>query len=500
MNHFDVVVVGAGISGVSAAVHLQKSCPGKSFAILEGRESIGGTWDLFRYPGVRSDSDMHTLGFRFKPWTDAKAIADGPSILKYVNQTIDEFGLRQKIQLGRRLRQAAWSSEAGHWQLSVETAEGEQQLSCGFLFMCGGYYNYDEPYDPGFTNMDAFRGQIVHPQFWPEDLDYDGKKVVVIGSGATAMTIVPSMAGQGAHVTMVQRSPTYVVSRPDQDRTANFLRKVLPDSWAYALTRFKNTLLQGYFYRKTREAPRMVRQRLLDMVRAELGEDYTARHFTPSYNPWDQRLCLIPNGDLYRAIRNGSAEVVTEGIDTFVADGLRLDNGEVLPADIIVTATGLQLSVLSGVEIVVDGQKVNIPDTFSYKGMMYSSIPNMAQTFGYINASWTLRADLTSEYVCRLLNYMDDIGMAQVTPTLRDEDAGMAVRPWIDDFPAGYMLRSMHLYQKQGEGPWRNTQDFKADKRMVRKAPIADSALKFSNPVAGVKTVINGEPVEQTAA
>jgi cation diffusion facilitator CzcD-associated flavoprotein CzcO len=500
MNHYDVAIVGAGISGVSAAVHLQERCPGKSFIMLEARESVGGTWDLFRYPGVRSDSDMHTLGFSFKPWTEAKAIADGPSILKYVNQTIDEFGLRDKIQTGHKLKQARWCSDDARWQLALETSEGEVQMSCGFLFMCGGYYNYNEPYDPQFTNKDQFGGQIVHPQFWPEDLDYDGKRVVVIGSGATAMTVVPSMAERGAHVTMVQRTPTYVVSRPDQDKTANFLRKVMPDTWAYSLTRLKNTLLQGYFYRKTRTAPRMVRNALLNMVKEQLGEEYTEKHFTPSYNPWDQRLCLIPNGDLYKAINNGSAEVVTEEIDTFVEEGLKLMTGEVLPADIIVTATGLQLSVLSGVELVVDGDMVNIPEPFSYKGMMYSTVPNLAQTFGYINASWTLRADLTSEYVCRLLNYMDEKGMTQVTPTLREEDAGMEARPWIDDFPAGYMLRSMHLFQKQGEGPWKNTQDFKADKKMVRKTPIADSALKFSNPLASVKTIITESIDEKSVA
>ena len=486
MEHYDVIIVGAGISGVSSAVHLQKNCPGKSFVMLEARDSIGGTWDLFRYPGIRSDSDMHTLGFNFKPWTEAKSIADGPSILSYVNETTDEFGLRPHIRTGHRVRSANWSPDEARWVMTVETPAGEKQMSCGFISMCGGYYDYEEPHDPGFDTA-AFEGQIVHPQFWPEDLDYAGKKVVVIGSGATAMTLVPSMADRGAHVTMVQRSPTYVVSRPDQDRIANFLRKVLPETWAYAITRFKNTLLQGYFYNRTRTNPGWVKKKILDGVRANLGEEFVAKHFTPSYNPWDQRLCLIPNGDLYRAINNGSVEVRTEQIDSFVAEGLKLKSGEVLPADIIVTATGLKLKVMSGVDFSVDGVAVRIPETFSYKGMMYSGIPNLIQTFGYINASWTLRADLTSEYLCRLLNYMDDIGMAQVTPTLREEDAGMEVRPWIDDFPAGYMMRSMHLFPRQGEGPWRNTQDFKADKKMIRKEPVADSALKFSNPAAGRK-------------
>ncbi|MBT3833182.1 MAG: NAD(P)/FAD-dependent oxidoreductase [Gammaproteobacteria bacterium] len=484
MSHYDVIIVGAGISGISAAVHIQKTCPGKSFTILEARETIGGTWDLFRYPGVRSDSDMHTLGFSFKPWTEAKSIADGPSILKYVNQTTDEFGLRDSIQLGTKVRKAEWSTEEARWQLTVEKSAGETEtLTCGFIGMCGGYYNYEQPHDPEFTNMGSFQGKIVHPQFWPEGMDYNGKKVVVIGSGATAMTLVPSMAEKGAQVTMVQRSPTYVVSRPDHDKVANVLRKCLPDSWAYAITRFKNTLMQGYFYRQTRVAPSRIKRQILDGVRAHLGKEVTEKHFTPSYNPWDQRLCLIPNGDLFKAINKGDVQVVTEQIDTFTEDGLKLKNGEVLPADIIVTATGLKLIVLSGVEFVVDGQAVDVPETFSYKGMMFSGIPNMAQTFGYINASWTLRADLTSEYICRLLNHMDEVGMKQATPTLRAEDADMQVRPWIDDFQGGYMTRSMHLFPRQGEGPWRNTQDFAVDKKMVRKAPIADSALKFSNPM-----------------
>ena len=490
MNHHDVIIVGAGISGISAAVHLQKTCPTKSFLLLEGRESIGGTWDLFRYPGIRSDSDMHTLGFSFKPWTEAKSIADGPSILKYVNETTDEFHLRQKVQLSTKVKKAQWFSEDARWTLTVERGNGAiETMTCGFISMCGGYYNYEEPYDPQLNNLDDFQGQVLHPQFWPEDLEYSGKKVVVIGSGATAMTLVPSMAKKGAKVTMVQRSPTYVVSRPDQDGIANFLRKILPDSWAYAITRFKNTQLQSYFYNKTRVSPGWVKKKLLDGVRGYLGEEMTQEHFTPSYNPWDQRLCLIPNADLFTSINAGDVEVRTAHIDTFVKEGVKLKDGELLEADIVVTATGLKLSVLGGVEFHVDGLPVHVPDTFSYKGMMYSGIPNMAQTFGYINASWTLRADLTSEYICRLLNYMDEIGMAQVTPTLRPEDAGMEERPWVDGFSAGYMARSMHLFPKQGEGPWKNTQDFAADKKMVRKAPIADSALKFSAPIGEQKVV-----------
>ena len=502
MNHFDVVIVGAGISGVSAAVHLQKMCPSKTWTILEGRDALGGTWDLFRYPGIRSDSDMHTLGFNFKPWIADKAIADGPAILSYVNETVDEFGLRDNIQLGHKVKSAAWSSEDSKWTIGMERSDGSQaQMTASFLLMCGGYYNYDTPHDAGFKGMDDYRGEIIHPQFWPENMTYEGKKIVVIGSGATAMTIVPSMAELGAEVTMVQRTPTYVVSAPDKDKIANTLRKILPGSWAYAITRLKNTMLQHWFYHKTRVSPEAVKRKLLGLVRKHLGPDYDVdKHFTPPYNPWDQRLCLIPNADLFKSINNGSVKVVTEQIDCFVEDGLKLATGEVLPADAIVTATGLKLIVLSGVDFQVDGKQVDIPETFSYKGMMYSDIPNMAQTFGYINASWTLRADLTSEYVCRLLNYMDELGMAQVTPRLREEDKNMEAKPWIDDFPAGYMKRSMHLFPKQGGDPWRNTQNYKLDKKMVKKAPIADSALQFSNPVSELKTSADGSEEKASQA
>lgn len=503
MNHFDVVIVGAGISGVSAAVHLQKMCPGKTWTILEGRDQLGGTWDLFRYPGIRSDSDMHTLGFNFKPWIATKSIADGPSILSYVNETVDEYGLRESIQFGKKVKSAAWSSEDSRWVISIEQKDGSQaQVTAGFLMMCGGYYNYDTPHDAGFKGMDDYKGDIIHPQFWPEDMAYQGKKIIVIGSGATAMTIVPAMAELGAEVTMVQRTPTYVVSAPDEDKIANLLRKLLPGSWAYAIVRFKNTLMQHWVYQRTRVAPEAVKAKLLGLVRKHLGPDYDVqKHFTPPYNPWDQRMCLIPNADLFKSINNGSAKVVTEQIDCFVEDGLKLATGEVLPADAIVTATGLKLIVLSGVDFQVDGQPVNIADTFSYKGMMYSDIPNMAQTFGYINASWTLRADLTSEYVCRLLNHMDAIGMAQVTPRLREEDSNMETRPWIDSFPSGYMMRSMHLFPKQGEGPWRNTQNYRLDKKLVKKAPIADSALQFSNPVSDLREApVAGDEVRTSEA
>jgi cation diffusion facilitator CzcD-associated flavoprotein CzcO len=346
--------------------------------------------------------------------------------------------------------------------------------------MCGGYYSYDEPHRPEFRGESDYQGQVLHPQFWPEDLDYRGKRVVVIGSGATAMTMVPSMTQNGAKVTMVQRSPTYVVSRPAEDKIANLLRRWLPERWAYAITRLKNTTLSGYFYRQTRTQPEKTKAQLLQMATANLGEEMVKAHFTPSYNPWDQRMCLIPNGDLYQAINDGDATVVTGDIDTWTTTGLRMTDGTEIEADIIVTATGITLTVMSGIEFDLDGQTINFPDTFTYKGMMYSGIPNMAHTFGYINASWTLRADLTAEYVCRLLNHMDASNQSVVIPTLRPEDDNMPTRDWIEDFSAGYMRRMMHLFPKQGNDPWCNTQNYKLDKKMIRRAPIEDGVLVFS--------------------
>lgn len=488
MSHQDVIIVGAGLSGIGAAYYLQSRCPGRTYTILEGRDAIGGTWDLFRYPGIRSDSDMHTLGYDFKPWREAKAIADGPSIRKYVIETADENGISERIRFQHKVVAASWSSDTATWTVTAQNGDGEQvELTCNFLYMCSGYYNYDEAYNAEIPGLDDFQGQVVHPQFWPEDLDYSGKNVVVIGSGATAMTIVPAMAEKGAKITMLQRSPTYVASRPDQDKIANTLRKFLPEKWAYAITRFKNVQLGNWLYRQTRTNPEKVKARLLGMVREALGEEYTAKHFTPSYNPWDQRLCLIPNDDLYNAIKDGSASVVTDTIDTVSETGIRLSSGDQLDADIIVTATGLKLSVLSDVRFAVDGKTVNWPDTIAYKGMMYADIPNMVQTFGYINASWTLRADLTAAYTCRVLNRMDELGMQVAVPRLREEDQGMELKPWIDDFSAGYMQRLMHLFPKQGaRDPWRNTQNYLLDKKLIPNAPLEDGALTFSHPVGEV--------------
>jgi cation diffusion facilitator CzcD-associated flavoprotein CzcO len=487
MPHYDVVIVGAGLSGIGAAYHLQERCPGKSYAILETRGVIGGTWDLYRYPGIRSDSDMHTLGYRFKPWLADKAIADGSSILDYVIETADENAIRERILFHHRLQTASWSSQNSAWTLGVARGEDgaeKAEISCNFLLMCGGYFDYERAYRPEFEGEANFEGEMFHPQFWPEDLDYRGKRVVVIGSGATAMTIVPAMADEVEQITILQRSPTYVVSRPEKDAIANFLRRILPARVAYAITRFKNTELQSWMYKRTRKEPERVKRILLDQVRKALGPDYDVdKHFTPRYNPWDQRLCLIPNADLFEAIKKGKAAMVTDHIDCVTKKGIRLESGAELDADIIIVATGLEIKVMAGVQFSVDAEAVDFPETFSYKGMLYSGVPNMVHTFGYINASWTLRADLTAEYSCRLLNRMDELGMQQVTARLREEDRGMEKRPWIVGFSSGYMQRRMHLFPKQGDRePWLNTQDFKADRRMVRHAPLEDGALIFSGP------------------
>jgi len=390
-EYVDVVIVGAGLSGIGAACHLSEKCPGKSYAILESRDAMGGTWDLFRYPGIRSDSDMHTLGYNFKPWLAEKAIADGPSILQYVKDAAAEHLVDKHIRYQHKVKRASWSSDEAAWTIEAEHGESGNiiLIRCGFILMCSGYYNYQHGYLPEFRGRERFSGDIVHPQHWSEDLDYKGKRVVIIGSGATAMTLVPEMAKQADHVVMVQRSPTYVVSLPDTDRIANFLRKILPEKAAYAITRWKNVRYQQFVYGRSRSAPEKVKKQLLKMVRKELGPDYDIdKHFTPSYGPWDQRLCLIPNSDLFQAINSGKASVATDEIESFTENGLLLKSGEELPADIIVTATGLNLLVLGGAEFVVDGRQIDFSETFSYKAMMYSDVPNLVSTFGYINASW----------------------------------------------------------------------------------------------------------------
>ena len=481
-EHVDVLIVGAGISGIGAGYHLQTMCPDRTYVILEGRADLGGTWDLFRYPGVRSDSDMHTLGYSFKPWTAAKSIADGPSILQYLRDTSTEFGIDRHIRFGHRVSNASWDSGEARWTVEATHDGAPVTMTCNYLFMCSGYYSYTAGYTPDFPGIDTFGGRIVHPQQWPDDLDHAGKRVVVIGSGATAMTLIPALAETAAHVTMLQRSPTYVVGRPDTDPVANKLRKVLPDKVAYNVTRWKNVTMQQMIYKQTRTKPEKVKAKLLEMVRNELGANYDVdKHFTPSYNPWDQRLCLVPNSDLFKAIRAGRASVVTDHIETFTETGITLASGETLEADIIVTATGLQLVTLGEMTFSVDGEPVDFSKTWSYKGLAYSDVPNLASSFGYINASWTLRADLTCEYVCRLLNHMRDTGTVQCTPRLRDSDRSMPERPWIDGFSAGYMQRVMHLFPRQGDRePWINPQNYTADKKLFRKSPLEDGVMRFN--------------------
>jgi cation diffusion facilitator CzcD-associated flavoprotein CzcO len=483
MEHFDVLIVGAGISGVGAAWHLKARCPGRTFAIFEARHTLGGTWDLFRYPGVRSDSDMFTLGFSFRPWTEAKAIADGPAILNYLNDTARSSGIDRHIRYGRKVKAASWDSRTARWTVTVERGSEAplEQVTCNFLHMCAGYYNYAQGYRPEFPGEADFAGRIVHPQSWPADLDWAGKRVVVIGSGATAVTLVPEMAKDAAHVTMLQRSPTYVVSRPAEDAFANTLRKRLPARLAYAIIRWRNVLMQLWFYRLTRRQPEKVKAAIIDMAKAQLGPDYdVATHFTPRYNPWDQRLCLVPDADLFEAIKAGTASVATDAIDTFTAGGIRLKSGQELAADLIVTATGLDLQLMGGLDVSVDGARVDLPNCFSYKGMMYSGVPNLASSFGYTNASWTLKADLTAEYLCRLLNHMLRHGYVECRPVNSDPD--LEAEPWLS-FSSGYVQRALTRLPKQGAKiPWRVHQNYALDVMAFRFGRLEDGVMRFSKP------------------
>ncbi len=479
-----MLIVGAGLSGIGAAHHLQEAFPARSYAIFEARDDLGGTWDLFRYPGIRSDSDMHTLGYRFRPWTNSKTIADGPSILEYVRQTAREDGIEEKIRFQHRVIRAEWSSGESHWTVEAERSDtGEAvTVTCGYLWVCSGYYRYDEGFTPEFEGAEAFGGQIVHPQHWPEDLDYAGKRVVVIGSGATAVTLVPAMARDAAHVTMLQRSPTYIASLPAEDPLAGALRRVLPSKAVYAIVRWKNVLLQTAFYQLSRRRPRAVKRMVRRGVERALPAGYDIdKHFKPRYNPWDQRMCLVPNGDLFKAIRDGSASVVTDTIARFTEGGIELDSGEVLEADVVVTATGLNLLFLGGMELLVDGRAVDVPKTMTYKGMMLSGVPNCAFTVGYTNASWTLKADLTSEYVCRLLAHMDAHGWGKSVPEITDPTVTEA--PLLD-FTSGYVLRSLDEFPKQGsKEPWKLRQNYVFDLRAIRHGPIDDGAMQFARAV-----------------
>jgi monooxygenase len=484
-EHFDVILIGAGLSGIGAACHLERKCPGKSFLILEGRDAIGGTWDLFRYPGIRSDSDMFTFGYSFRPWRTGASIADGPSILNYIRETAQAHGADRKIRFQHRVKRAAWSSADARWTIDVDRGEGREpvRFTCSFLFTCTGYYDYEAGYTPVFPGAERFRGRIIHPQKWPAGFDYAGQRIVVIGSGATAVTLVPALAERAAHVTMLQRSPTYVVALPSQDRLANWLRRHVSAGIAFGLVRWRNILFTVYFYNLCKRKPALVKRKIMGWVRDHLGTGYDVeKHFAPRYNPWDQRLCLVPDADLFRAIKTGKAEAVTDKIKTFTENGIELQSGRTLEADVIVTATGLKLKLLGGMELYVDGQPITFSKTMNYKGAMFSDIPNMAAAVGYTNASWTLKCDLISDYVCRLLNYMDKHGYTQCVP--RQRDPSIRDEPLID-FTSGYIQRSIGELPRQGSNrPWRLRQNYLLDLISLRSDIAGDGCLEFSRQQA----------------
>jgi cation diffusion facilitator CzcD-associated flavoprotein CzcO len=478
-DHLDVLIVGAGLSGVGAAHHIQSAFPRRTYAILEAREAMGGTWDLFRYPGVRSDSDMQTLGYRFRPWTQAKAIADGPSILDYVRETAAEAGIDRHIRYGHRVVGAAWSTEDSRWTVDVEVDGETRQLTANFLYLCTGYYHYDAGYTPTFPGIERFGGTVVHPQQWPADLDYTGKKVVVIGSGATAVTLVPAMTDKASHVTMLQRSPTYIIAVPGEDAIGNRLRALLGDRLGYRVTRWKNVAVSTLLYQLSQRRPRLVKSLLRKATVKMLPPGYDVdKHFRPRYNPWDQRLCLVPDGDLFRAISSGKASVATDEIADFSETGIRLRSGAELPADVVVTATGLRLLAFGGIRLAVDGREIKLPETMAYKGMMLSGLPNFVFTIGYTNASWTLKADLVAEYAVRLLKHMDANGYRSCVPV--NDDPRVSERPLLN-FQAGYVQRSIHEFPKSGSRrPWQLSMAYPVDAVQLRRGRIDDGAMRFA--------------------
>jgi len=479
MTHVDVLIVGAGLSGIGAAYHIQSAFPDRTYAILESRDAIGGTWDLFRYPGVRSDSDMHTLGYRFRPWTQAKAIADGPAILDYIRDTAVEAGIDEHIRFGYRVTGAEWSTVDARWTVDAVHRDETVRFTTNFLYLCTGYYRYDNGYEPEFPGIERFGGTVVHPQHWPEDLDYTGKRVVVIGSGATAVTLVPAMADRAAHVTMLQRSPTYILSVPTEDPIANWLRRVVGPRRAYPIVRWKNVALGTLIFQLSRRRPHIMKSLLRKAAIRQLPPDYAVdTHFQPRYQPWDQRLCLVPDGDLFTAISDGRVSIVTDEIAEFTEAGLCLESGTELAADIVVTATGLRLLALGGIQLTVDGREVKLPDTMAYKSMMLSGVPNFAFTVGYTNASWTLKADLVSEYVVRLLRHMDARGYDRCVPT--NDDPRVTERPLLV-FQAGYVLRSIDEFPKAGSRPpWQLGMSYAHDVVKLRHGRIDDGAMRFS--------------------
>ena len=486
---FDVLIVGAGISGIGMAAHMRMKAPGHTFAIVERRENLGGTWDLFRYPGIRSDSDMHTLGFDFEPWRHEKSIADAPSILEYLNRIVDERDIRKTIRFGQKVVSANFREDEARWHVEMESADGSRtRLTANFLYLGSGYYDYDEPYDPGFQ-LGEFTGQVLHPQFWPEDLDYNGKKVVVIGSGATAITIVPSMANDAEHVTMLQRTPTWIAARPAKDGFANALRKVLPEKIAYKITRFKNIRMQDLVFKTARSNPDKVKKNLVKGIEKVLGPNYDKAAFTPPYNPWEERLCLVPDGDMLEAVKNGSASIVTGHIEAFEENGIRLKSGELVEADIIVTATGLNMAIAGKIAVSVNDKPVDFSKRYYYKGCMFSNLPNLAVVFGYLNASWTLRADVNSHYICRVFNHMRSTGSDIATPVLTSADEERIEEDDIFDFSSGYIQRAKAIQPKSATMfPWRLNQEYVTDRKLMAKDPVNDGLLTFTNAGANART------------
>ncbi|MCQ8895783.1 NAD(P)/FAD-dependent oxidoreductase [Limnobacter humi] len=481
--HVDVLIIGAGLSGIGAACHIKQNCKGKSIAILERRKAIGGTWDLFRYPGIRSDSDMFTLGYSFKPWKGEKVLANGDEIRNYVTEAAEEFGVTQDIHFGRKVVSAQWNSEQCQWTVeALDEESGKTEVfTSSFLLGCTGYYNYDQGYLPEFKGIQKFKGELVHPQKWTADIDYTGKRVVVIGSGATAITLVPAMSDKAAHVTMLQRSPTYIASIPSVDPVSSVLKKFMPDTLVYKIGRARNIGLQRLIFKLSKERPKAIKRLLLGATRLRMGKDFDMKHFTPSYNPWDQRLCVVPDGDLFKVLKQGKASIVTDHIDSFVENGIKLKSGQVLEADMVVTATGLDLQILGGMSLTVDGESLSPSQTMSYKGVMMSGIPNFGMVFGYTNASWTLKADLAAEYMCRLINHMESKGFSKVVPQAHGVD--MNNTPMFD-LEAGYMKRAADRLPKQGgKFPWTIENNYLADRPVLKKSKIEDEYLDFSKVV-----------------
>ncbi len=494
MDHFDVIIVGAGISGVGAAHHLQKHCKGKTYAILEARAEMGGTWDLFRYPGIRSDSDMFTLGYGFHPWRDEKVIADGPSIKSYVKATAQEYGIEKHIRFSTRVEAMAFDSGSARWTVTAKTAAGEKKLTCNFLWMCSGYYRYSEGYTPDFPGADKFRGEVIHPQLWPENFDYAGKEILVIGSGATAVTLIPSMTDKAKHVTMLQRSPSWFYSLPLTSNVVGAMSKIVGKPLAFRLLRWWRIVFQQIMYAMIRARPEKSGENLFNLVREQLPAGYDVeKHFHPRYNPWDQRLCVVPDGDLFAAIKEGKASVETDEIDTWVENGVRLKSGRTLKADVIVTATGLHLEAMGGAKASVDGRAIDLGKTFTYRGFACSDLPNLVFVFGYTNSSWTLRADLISHYVCRLINYMDKNGYAVAMPV--NDDPALKAEPFLN-LNSGYILRAAERLPKQGDkAPWRNPQSYFRDILILRYGRIDDGVMRFSRARAAARA----EPVAVAA-